>query len=101
MDVDLIAEVLRQHRVVDAGRRVPGKSGVYEWRFECSCGWESDPFAPGNRAAEESAEATALMHEAEQVAEAIRLGAPEAPGADPTTINETPEHPVPAAMEAI
>lgn len=99
MDTELIAGVLRQHRTVDAGRRVPGKPGLYVWRFECRCGWESDGFAPGNLPAEEAAETAALMHEAERIVEALRVAAPDVLGADTTTLDDAPHQPVPATNE--
>lgn len=89
-DVDLIAEVLDQHHVsVDWFRRRDG------WAWWCSCLTDGEDVHPDG----DSARSAAARHQAEQIAEAIRHGAPEVPSADPGTSVDEQLQPVPAAVE--
>lgn len=99
MDVDLIAEVLAQHRTSDVSVGRPGK--VVGFRYQCwpGCEWQSETFDIRDRAAAAAARKSAFRHEAEQVWEAIQHGAPEAPVADPRLLGDAPDETVPAAVE--
>jgi hypothetical protein len=105
VDVDLIQEVLTQHRVHDqAAHPAPDRSGfVLDWRYFCRCGWRSEPI-PAASALEAieffgPARDEAERHQAEQIAEALRLGAPDASGSEPELASDAPDQPVPAAVE--
>lgn len=93
-DVDLMTEVLAQHRVWRNG--VPSVG----WVTECICGWRSGPQSirdggwPAIRA-------VGSRHQAEQVAEALRHGAPPVAdaGADPANHHDAPAVAVPSGEE--
>lgn len=97
MDVEVVAETLAQHEVLDVGVRTA--AGFMTWRWQCSCGWSSGAFDAFDANGQERERAASRRHVAERVMEAIRTGAPEAPVADPATFQQDSGTPVPAAEE--
>lgn len=78
--VDLIAETLAQHRTTDTSVWDEQGIRVLHWQWRCGrCDWAGEPVRPGEDFGQRVAvaRAVALRHEAEQVAEALRPGAPE------------------------
>jgi hypothetical protein len=82
--VDLIVEVLAQHRTRDVSAHGDDGRQLVGFRYQCGCGgWDGDPFDPMDDDAWLAARAAALRHEAERVAEALADGAPAVAGEVP------------------
>lgn len=76
---DLIAETLAWHEIELV--RVRHRLRTVGWRYECSCpggGWQTGLFFRDERNSQAMKRRAARKHVAEQVAEALRHGAPEA-----------------------